>query len=99
MSEFGFFVCVFTEICLLQVVTYRLTRALNGHLEVTQNGLNTSTPCIVSSIELTKIDVKFHDPENFLKEATIHYFWFINTVNYGQTTEVRESPTVQTFMF
>ena len=79
-----------TEICLLQVVTYRLTRALNGHLEVTQNGLNTSTPCIVSSIKHTTIDVKFHDPENFLKEATIHYFWFINTVNYGQTTEVRD---------
>lgn len=68
-------------------IKFELTRALNGHLEVTQNGLNTSTPCIVSSIELTKIDVKFHDPENFLKEATIHYFWFINTVNYGQTTE------------
>jgi len=68
-------------------IKFELTRALNGHLEVTQNGLNTSTPCIVSSIKHTTIDVKFHDPENFLKEATIHYFWFINTVNYGQTTE------------
>ena len=67
-----------------------MTRALNGHLEVSQNGLNTSTPCIVSSIKHTTIDVKFHDPENFLKDATIHYFWFINTVNYGQTTDVRD---------
>ena len=54
--------------------------------------MNTSTPCIVSSIKQTTIDVKFHDPENFLKDATIHYFWFINTVNYGQTTEVRDQP-------
>lgn len=68
-------------------IKFELTRELNGHLEVTQNGLNTSTPCIVSSIKSTNIEVKFHDPENFLKDATIHYFWFINTVNYGQTTE------------
>merc|ERR1712013_956248 len=33
----------------------------------------------------TAIDVKFHDPSSFLKDAVLHYFWFINTVNYGQT--------------
>ena len=31
---------------------------------------------------------RFHDPEDFLKDARIHYFWFINTVNYGQTPTV-----------
>jgi len=66
-------------------IKFELTRALNGHLEVTQNGLNTSTPCIVSSIKNTAIDVKFYDPENFLHNAVIHYFWFINDINYGQT--------------
>jgi len=68
-------------------IKFELTRALNGHLEVTQNGLNTSTPCIVSSIKTSVIDVKFYDPENFLQDAVIHYFWFINTVNYGQTLQ------------
>ena len=37
----------------------------------------------------TEIDVVFHDPKGFLKDAVIHYFWFINTVNYGQTPTVR----------
>ena len=85
MSEF----CLFLSLELLRYfLHFRLTRALNGHLEVTQNGLNTSTPCIVSSIKTSVIDVKFYDPENFLQDAVIHYFWFINTVNYGQTLQV-----------
>jgi len=64
-------------------VKFDLTKELNGHLELSQNGLVTQS--IVSSVKSTSIDVKFHDPENFLKNAVIHYFWFINTVNYGQT--------------
>ena len=33
----------------------------------------------------TTIEVDFWDPSHYLANATIHYFWFINTVNYGQT--------------
>ena len=44
---------------------------------------------IISSVKETEIDVVFHDPKGFLKDAVIHYFWFINTVNYGQTPTVR----------
>ena len=43
---------------------------------------------IISSVKETEIDVVFHDPKGFLKHAVIHYFWFINTVNYGQTATV-----------
>ena len=43
---------------------------------------------IISSVKETEIDVVFHDPKGFLKDAVIHYFWFINTVNYGQTPTV-----------
>ena len=43
---------------------------------------------IVSSVKTTVIDVKFHDPSNFLNDAVLHYFWFIDTVNYGQTQTV-----------
>ena len=43
-------------------------------------------------ISLTYFCVRFHDPENFLKNAVIHYFWFINTVNYGQTPSVSNTP-------
>merc|ERR1719495_2453383 len=43
---------------------------------------------IVNSVNKTEIVIKFHDPSNFLKRASrIQYFWFIDTVNYGQTTE------------
>jgi len=62
---------------------YTLTRELNGQLVVSQDGEMTEKT--VSSLKDTTIDVKFHDPEDFLKDARIHYFWFINTVNYGQT--------------
>jgi len=64
-------------------IEFNITRELNGHLEVLQNGL--ISPGIVSSVKTTAIDVKFHDPSSFLKDAVLHYFWFINTVNYGQT--------------
>ena len=43
---------------------------------------------IISSVKETEIDVVFHDPKGFLKDVVIHYFWFINTVNYGQTPTV-----------
>ena len=66
---------------------FSITRELNGHLDVLQNGLVSQS--IVSSVKETAIDVKFHDPSNFLKDAVLHYFWFINTVNYGQTQTVR----------
>lgn len=64
-------------------IQFILTRELNGQLDVSQSGVVTKKT--VSSVKSTTIDVRFHDPENFLKEARIHYFWFINTVNYGQT--------------
>jgi len=64
-------------------IEFSLTKSLNGHLELSQNGLVTQS--IVSSVKKTSIDVKFHDPSNFLDNAEIRYFWFINAVNYGQT--------------
>jgi len=65
-------------------IGFRITRELNGHLDVLQNSM-ISPNGIVSSVKTTVIDVKFHDPSNFLNDAVIHYFWFIDTVNYGQT--------------
>ena len=65
---------------------FRITQELNGALQVLQNGQETQS--IVSSVLSTNINVQFHDPSNFLRDATIHYFWFINTVNYGQTLTV-----------
>ena len=64
-------------------IDFNITRELNGHLEFLQNGL--ISPGIVSAVEATTIDVNFHDPSRFLKDAVLHYFWFINSVNYGQT--------------
>jgi len=64
-------------------IQFSITRELNGHLDVLQNGLISQS--IVSSVKTTAIDVKFHDPSKFLQDAVLHYFWFINTVNYGQT--------------
>jgi len=69
-------------------VRFRITSELNGKLDVTQAGIKTETPdrtAIVSSVKETKMNVVFHDPSSYLSVATIHYFWFINTVNYGQT--------------
>ena len=43
---------------------------------------------IISSVKETEIDVVFHDPKGLLNDAVIDYFWFINTVNYGQTPTV-----------
>jgi len=64
-------------------IEFSITRELNGHLEVLQNGGISQS--IVSSVKTTAINVKFHDPAHFLQDAVLHYFWFINTVNYGQT--------------
>lgn len=69
-------------------INYRITRELNGHLVVMQNYGRQETQAgesIISSVKETEINVVFHDPHTFLKDAVIHYFWFINTVNYGQT--------------
>jgi len=71
-----------------QEITFKVTSELNGKLDVTQAGIKTETSdgtAIVSSVKETSLDVRFHDPSDYLKIATIHYFWFINTVNYGQT--------------
>jgi len=65
-------------------VTFRITRELNGRLDVNQTGIKPGTG-IVSCVKETNLNVVFHDPSNYLKNAKIHYFWFINTVNYGQT--------------
>ena len=71
------------------LLMFSITRELNGLLEVVQNGgISTSVVSIVSSVKTTNINVKFHDPANFLQDAVLHYFWFINTVNYGQTQTV-----------
>jgi len=69
-------------------IRFSITKELNGHLTVMQNYGRTETrlgESIISSVKETEIDVVFHDPKGFLKDAVIHYFWFINTVNYGQT--------------
>jgi len=69
-------------------VRFSITKELNGHLEVMQNYGRQETQSgesIISSVKETEINVMFHDPSNFLKDAVVHYFWFINTVNYGQT--------------
>ena len=58
------------------------SRKINWHYEV-------------SNITDIFLCVRFHDPENFLKNAVIHYFWFINTVNYGQTPSVSITPVNQ----
>jgi len=78
--EFDFF--YWREVGKAQI-EFSITRELNGHLEVLQNGGISQS--IVSSVKTTNINVKFHDPSNFLQDAVLHYFWFINTVNYGQT--------------
>jgi len=73
-------------------IRFSITKELNGHLTVMQNYGRTETrlgESIISSVKETEIDVVFHDPKGFLKDAVIHYFWFINTVNYGQTPTVR----------
>ena len=67
-------------------MSFRITQELNGALQVLQNGQETQS--IVSSVLSTNINVQFHDPSHFLRDATIHYFWFINTVNYGETLTV-----------
>ena len=78
-----FFLSIYLYFCF-----FSITRELNGHLEVLQNGGISQS--IVSSVKTTAINVKFHDPAHFLQDAVLHYFWFINTVNYGQTQTVRE---------
>jgi len=65
-------------------VRFRITSELNGKLDVTQDGIKTE---IVSTAKEAQMDVKFHDPSSYLDHATIHYFWFINTLNYGQTVK------------
>ena len=69
-------------------IRFSITRELNGHLVVMQNYGQQETQAgesIISSVKETEINVIFHDPKGFLKNAVINYFWFINTVNYGQT--------------
>jgi len=64
---------------------FRITRELNGKLEVLQGDESAISNGIISSFKDTKVEVVFHDPSNFLKDAVIRYFWFINAVNFGQT--------------
>jgi len=66
---------------------FRITRELNGRLDVEQDPATGIEGGIINSELETKISVDFHDPSGFLDDATIKYFWFINTVNYGQTTK------------
>lgn len=69
-------------------IRFSITRDLNGDLVVLQNNERQETQSgesIISSVKETEIQVVFHDPSHFLKNAVIRYFWFINAVNYGQT--------------
>jgi len=74
-----------------ETIEFDLKRTLSGKLLVRQAGKQSeamSGQSIVNSINKTEIVIEFHDPSNFLKKASrIQYFWFIDTVNYGQTNQ------------
>jgi len=74
-----------------QIVVFNVTAVPNGRLEVTQNGHQSETlkwHSIVSSVKNTKVSVEFWDPSHFLATARkIVYFWFVDSVPFGQTTE------------
>ena len=66
-------------------IRYKVTNKLNGHLEYFQNG--TTVGNILKSTNETEFNVIFHDPSNFLQNAKIQYFWFVNDTNYGPTED------------
>lgn len=72
-------------------VAFNVTAVPNGKLVVTQNGHQSETmnwESIVSSIKNTEMRVEFWDPSNFLATARkIVYFWFVDSVPFGHTTE------------
>ena len=69
-------------------VIFQVTKHLNGHLEFSQNGTIVYNPftdkTIIKNNGLTDFRVHFHDPSDFLKNASImKFFWQINEVFYG----------------
>ncbi|XP_023346843.1 uncharacterized protein LOC111715712 [Eurytemora carolleeae] len=72
-------------------VHFEVTRSLSGRLLVKQNGQQSESMdgnSVINSLSNTEIVIDFHDPSNFLEKASqIKYFWFIDTVLYGQTNK------------
>ena len=76
-------------------IKFEITSALNGKLDVEQAGIRevkiiketSEGTALISSVKQTRINVKFHDPSKYVNNAIIDYFWFIDTVNYGQTNK------------
>ena len=68
-------------------VNYTLTSHLNGKLVHSQKSINVSHDGhhVVRSTEDTQLIVDFHDPSGFLSNASMQFYWFINTFNYGPT--------------
>ena len=66
-------------------VKYKVTRNLNGVLGFHQNG--TVADKTIKSTNLTEFTVDFHDPSNFLKNASMTYYWFINETNFGPSND------------
>jgi len=66
-------------------VKYKVTRNLNGVLIYNQNG--TVADKTIKSTNLTEFKVNFHDPSNFLKNASMTYYWFINETNFGPSND------------
>jgi len=72
-------------------IKFEVSRDLLGKLVVRQNGTQSesmSGHSVVDSVYNTEIAIEFHDPSNFLKKALkIRYWWIIDDINFGQTTE------------
>lgn len=73
-------VTFFREKLAQATLKFAITKTLNGRLIVNQNG---SHDHIVASTKDVTLKVDIHDPEGFLNEAVLQYFWFVNDTNYG----------------
>lgn len=81
----------FWENVAYRTMEFNVTRNLNGQLIVKQGGTQSETMLghsIVNSVNKTEISVDFQDPCDFINTASkITFFWLIDTVFYGQTSE------------
>lgn len=72
-------------------VAFNVTAAPNGKLVVTQDGHQSESlqgQSIVSSIKNTEMRVEFWDPSQYLAKARkITYFWFVDSVPFGQSSQ------------
>jgi hypothetical protein len=56
-------------------------------------------PLFSFSIKNTEISVDFWDPSNFLAKARkITYFWFVDSVPFGQSSQVQIRLTAERYM-